>query len=111
MLLPLLIGLSLPMQTVASDEAWQIIRDAQRAVETATEKAFEQKWRIVAARNSEDRRALLARAALAQQRYEYEHADSLYDLIIRREPGGSDFTAAALVSEALWRAIGSDVVR
>jgi CHAT domain-containing protein/tetratricopeptide (TPR) repeat protein len=111
MILPLLIGLALPMPTPPSNEAWQIIRDAQHAVETATDKAFEQKWSLVAAHDAGDRRALLARAALAQQRYDYEHADSLYDVIIRREPAGSDFTAAALVSKALWRAIGSDVIR
>jgi hypothetical protein len=88
MILPLLIGLALPMPTPPSNEAWQIIRDAQHAVETATEKAFEQKWSLVAAHDAGDRRALLARAALAQQRYDYEHADSLYDVIIRREPAG-----------------------
>ena len=99
------------MRLPASDEAWRIIREAQSAVETATEPAFERKWRLVAARHPDDPRALLARGALAQQRYQYEYADSLFDLIIRREPAASDFSAAALVSKALWRSIGSDVVR
>jgi CHAT domain-containing protein/tetratricopeptide (TPR) repeat protein len=111
MILPLLLGLWLPSHAPASDEAWRIIREAQHAVETATETAFERKWNLVAARRPDDRGALLARAALAQQRYQYEHADSLYERIIRGEPTGSDFRAAALVSMALWRSIGSDVVR
>ena len=110
-MLPLLIGLSLQMRMPAPGDAWGIIREAQHAVETATAHAFERRWRLVAARHPEDRRVLLARAALAQQRYQYAYADSLFDLIIRREPAGSDFTAAALLSKALWRAIGSDVVR
>ncbi|MGE5101112.1 MAG: CHAT domain-containing protein [Deltaproteobacteria bacterium] len=111
MILPLLIGLSVPPRAPASDEAWRIIREAQHAVETATEPAFERKWDLVASRHPDDRRALLAHAELAQQRYQYEHADSLYERIIRGEAARSDFSAAALVSMALWRSIGSDVVR
>jgi CHAT domain-containing protein/tetratricopeptide (TPR) repeat protein len=92
-------------------DAWRIVRLAQRAVEAATEAGFEREWTAAAARNPNDHRALLALAALAQQRYQYERADSLYDRIIRLQPAGSQYTAAAHVSMALWRAIGSDVVR
>lgn len=92
-------------------DAWRIVRDAQRAVETATERRFEQQWTAAVARNPDDRRGLLALGALAQLRYQYERADSLYERILRLDPRGSQYTAAAHVSMALWRSIGSDVVR
>ncbi len=92
-------------------DAWRIVRAAQTAVETATESKFQKEWTAAALRDPNDPRALLALGALAQQRYQYERADSLYDRIIRLTPTASQYTAAAHVSMALWRAIGSDVVR
>lgn len=92
-------------------DAWRIIRDAQRAVETSTDRRFEQHWTAVVARSADDRRGWLALGALAQLRYQYERADSLYQRVIRLDPGGSQYTAAAHVSMAIWRSIGSDVVR
>ena len=98
-------------QLRSSGDAWRVIRAAQRAVETATEPRFEQEWRRVTDRAPTDRRALLARGALAQQRYQYALADSLYERIIRAEPPLSEYAAAARLEMGLWRAIGSDVVR
>ena len=111
MILPLIVSLALAAQPDGSDDAWRIIRAAQHAVETGSEQRFEREWNVVAARDPSDIRAMLARAALAQQRYQYERADSLYERIIREAPAVSDHAAGALVSMALWRAIGSDVVR
>jgi CHAT domain-containing protein/tetratricopeptide (TPR) repeat protein len=96
---------------IDASDAWRIVRSAQAAVEIGTQAGYEREWAAAASRNPNDRRALLALAALAQQRYQYERADSLYDRIIRLQPAGSQYTAAAHVSMALWRAIGSDVVR
>ena len=108
-----LVGAAPAQQIKPSDagDAWRIVRSAQAAVETGTEARYEREWTAAVSRNPNDRRALLALAALAQQRYQYERADSLYDRIIRLQPAGSQYTAAAHVSMALWRAIGSDVVR
>jgi len=92
-------------------DAWRIIREAQRAVETGTERRFEQQWTAIVARRPNDRRGLLALGALAQLRYQYERADTLYERVIRLDPAGSQYTAAAHVSMALWRSIGTDVVR
>src|SRR4029077_6956515 len=61
---------------------------------------FEREWTTALSRNPNDRRALLAVASLAQQRYQYERADSLYDRIIRLQPAASQYTAAAHVSMA-----------
>jgi CHAT domain-containing protein/tetratricopeptide (TPR) repeat protein len=108
-----LVGAAPAQQAKPTDagDAWRIVRSAQAAVETGTEARYEREWTAAVSKNPSDRRALLAFAALAQQRYQYERADSLYDRIIRLQPAGSQYTAAAHVSMALWRAIGSDVVR
>jgi CHAT domain-containing protein/tetratricopeptide (TPR) repeat protein len=111
MILSLLTVIAVSGPAPSNGDAWRIVRAAQHAVETATEARFEREWNLVASRNPNDRRALLARAALSQQRYQYERADSLYERIIRTEPDASEYAAAARVSMALWRAIGSDVVR
>lgn len=92
-------------------DAWHIIRDAQHSVEIATDRAFERKWTAVIARAPDDRRALLALGALAQLRYQYERADSLYDRIARLDAGGSQYAAGAHALMAIWRSIGSDAAR
>jgi CHAT domain-containing protein/tetratricopeptide (TPR) repeat protein len=106
-----LVGATQQVKPTDAGDAWRLVRSAQAAVETATEARYEREWTAAVSRNPNDRRALLALAALAQQRYQYERADSLYDRIIRLQPAGSQYTAAAHVSMALWRAIGSDAVR
>ncbi len=106
-----LVGATQQVKPTDAGDAWRIVRSAQAAVETATESRYEREWTAAVSRNPNDRRALLALAALAQQRYQYERADSLYDRIIRLQPAGSQYTAAAHVSMALWRAIGSDAAR
>jgi CHAT domain-containing protein len=111
MILPLLLALALPVRAETPGDAWRIIRTAQHAVETGTEARFEREWRRAASQNPNDRRALLAQAAIAQLRYQYAVADSLYERIARTEPNVSEYSAAAHLSMALWRAIGSDVVR
>ena len=112
MMLPLVATLVLSswMPPPATGEAWKMIRAAQRAVETATDGQFERQWSMAGLRAA-DRRVLLANAALAQQRYQYERADSLYERIIDTEPSNSEYVAAAHLGMGLWRAIGSDVVR
>jgi CHAT domain-containing protein/tetratricopeptide (TPR) repeat protein len=92
-------------------DAWNLLRGAQHAVETSTDARFEQEWQGVAARNPGSPRALLAIAALAQQRYEYARADSFYERVIRVEPVVSEYAAAAHLGMGMWRAIGSDVLR
>jgi CHAT domain-containing protein/tetratricopeptide (TPR) repeat protein len=92
-------------------DAWRIVRAAQHAVETGTEGKFEREWTLAATRQPDNRRAWLALGALAQLRYQYERADSMYERVIRIEPRGSAYTAAAHVSMALWRAIGSDAAK
>src|SRR5262249_51837376 len=92
-------------------DAWRVVRAAQTAVETSTEAAFQKEWSAAAARNPNDPRPLLALGALAQQRYQYERADSLYERIVRLTSAASQYRATAHLSMALWRAIGSDVVR
>ena len=111
MMLPLIVAIALTAPAPAPGDAWRIIRAAQRAVETATEARFEREWNGVAARNAKDSRAMLSRAALAQFRYQYERADSLYEQIIRQEPPVSEYAAAAFAGMGMWRSIGSDVVR
>ena len=111
MMLPLLLALALPAHAETPGDAWRIVRAAQHSVETGTDIRFEREWNLVAARHPNDPRALLARAALAQLRYQYALADSLYERIAREEPSVSAYSAAAHLSMALWRAIGSDVVR
>ena len=109
MMFPLIVAFALTAP--APGDAWRIIRAAQRAVETATEARFEREWNPAAARDANDRRVLLSRAAIAQFRYQYERADSLYEQIIRQEPPVSEYAAAAYAGMGMWRSIGSDVVR
>jgi tetratricopeptide (TPR) repeat protein len=89
-------------------EAWQIMREAQQAFESAMENGFERRWRDVAARTPDDRRALLAAATIARMRYQYPRADSLFDRLARIEPASAEYQAAAHLGMALWRTLGSD---
>jgi len=108
MLLPLTFAIELGRTPAAPDDAWRIMRAAQRAVETATDRAFEREWTSAAARRANDSRALLALGELARLRYENEKADSLFSRILRNEPSPSAYRAGALAAMALWRTSGAD---
>ena len=92
-------------------DAWRVMQDAQHAVETGSDARFERQWRAVAVRDPSDRRAVLAEAMLALLRYQYERADTLFNQLLRQEHGSSQYTAAAHLGMALWRAIGSGAAR
>ena len=111
MILAIAIPVLLATQTPQSTEVWRIARDAQHAIEAGTDAKFDRAWRMAAARNPSDRRPVFAEAMMALLRYRYEQADSLFDAIIRAEPGPSELAAASHLGMALWRAIGSDVAR
>jgi len=111
MILRLVLALALPAHTPTTGDAWQIVRSAQRAVETATAKTFERDWRLVLAKDPADRRGLLAIATLERLRYHYEGADSLYERILNGDHAPSQYTAAARLGMAAWRGLGVDIVR
>jgi hypothetical protein len=92
MILPLILALASSTPAATADDAWQIVRSAQRAVETATAKTFERDWRLILAKDPADRRGLLAIATLERLRYHYEGADSLYERILNGERAPSQYT-------------------
>jgi len=108
MWLPLSLVLMLGGPPPTTDDAWRVMRNAQRAVETATDARFEREWTAAAVRNPNDPRALLALGELARIRYQYEKADSFYVRILREEGAASAYRAGALAAMGLWRSIGTD---
>jgi len=91
-----------------ADDAWRIMRGAQRAVETVTEARFEGEWATAAARDPNDRRALLALGELARLRYQYDSADFLFGRVLQLDSGPSAYRAGAFAAMGLWRSIGTD---
>jgi CHAT domain-containing protein/tetratricopeptide (TPR) repeat protein len=106
-MLPLSVVLAVSLQTSAPGDAWRIVRDAQHALDSGSAARFERQWRGAA---SDDVRALLAAATLARLRFQYERADSLNERIIRTERGVGEFAAAAFLSQAFARTLGSNVI-
>ena len=97
--------------TSHDDDPSLIMRDAQRAVETSHDAAFEARWRATLARAPRDPGALLAIATLERLRYHYARADSLYERLLLVDPPRTAFAAAAHLGMGAWRALGDDVPR
>jgi len=83
------------------------MRQAQRAVHTATDAPLERAWNAAVHRNPSDRRAVLGLAELARLHYHYALADSLYRRASIIPPVDSDYVAAAALGMAAERALGS----
>lgn len=91
----LVFALALPAQASAStDEPYEIVLEARRALEEDRTEALRREWAQRLARDSNDRGAIFALATLARLTYDYPTADSFYQRLLSTHAETPDRLAA-----------------
>lgn len=88
----------------------RIVREVQEALDRGGGDALAKGWGDALRQRPRDPRAQFGGATVARLRYQYERADSLYQ-VIAEQHARTPWHAAALVGRAQWRTITGEVAR